>query len=246
MKMSNYFFCTDFDATLIQRNSHEYLNELCSNEDFLRQIDEIYSNDRLWFERMNKFYEYLAEKENLSREKILRQFERIELIDGVEHLLKKFSSKNIFSSIISDGYDQIIRFVLKQNQIEKYFQKIISNPSKWIDNDRRLTILPYSNDRMRTCRNLCPFNLCKGEIVDEIRENLSKSKSIRLIYSADGKNDFCVCQHSKPNDLIFVRKNFPLEQILNSNQRNLVKGEIFFFENFSQIEQILTEMKIFL
>lgn len=173
--MSNYFFSTDFDATLIKRNSHEYLNELCSNQRFLRQIDENYSTNHLWFERMNRFYEYLAKK-NVTKDDIFRQYEQIELIDGVEQLIRKFSSKNIFMSIISDGYRQIIEFVLKRKHLFKDFHRIDCNADEWIDDERQLKILPYSKDRPFSCPNRCPFNLCKG-----FCQNRSRPCSPRLV-----------------------------------------------------------------
>ena len=63
------------------------------------------------------------------------------------------------------------------------------------------------------------------------------------IYYGDGQNDYYPCIHSEINDIIFVRKGFPLEKILEKNLY-LIKSKIFYFNTFNDIENNLIEMNI--
>lgn len=160
IKMKNYFFCTDFDGTLIEKNSHEYLDHLCVDRRFLQRIDEEYEKDHRWFERMNKFYRKLKEN-HLRKEEIVQEYDRIELLEGVEPFIRKLKSMNWFLSIVSDGYDEVIRYVLQRKNLFDCFNRIECNSSEW-NRSEQLKIVPYDKRKRFQCPNGCPSNLCKG------------------------------------------------------------------------------------
>lgn len=81
-----------------------------------------------------------------------------------------------------------------------------------------------------------------GEVIDRLREEYLPSNSV-MIYCGDGKNDYCSCLHSKSDDLIFVRKGFPLEKLLEEKSPS-IRSKILFFQTFDQIDRCLTEMNI--
>ncbi|CAF1612754.1 unnamed protein product [Didymodactylos carnosus] len=128
------------------------------------------------------------------------------------------------------------------------YRKFYTNPSLWIDNNTRLKINNYSRDRVKNnhdylCNNSCPSNLCKGQLMDEVR---AKFMNTRVIYYGDGKDDFCPACHSISGDIICIRKGFSLEKLIKEKQdsTNPVKGDIYYFDNFKDIEDMLKDRGI--
>ena len=195
---------------------------------------------------MNKFYEFLAE-EKRTKEEIRRQFERIELIDGVAELLGKLSAKKISMSIISDGYDEVVRFVLQRERLFGSFDRIVCNSDRWIDDDRQLKIFPYSKERRFSCPNGCPFNLCKGPSLPSPfllilcrsffrRDRRSNSRGIET-----AANDFLRRRHERfvrlfalEGDRSALRPTrFSVGQNSSTDQRKAHRGKNFLLREFS-------------
>jgi hypothetical protein len=65
---------------------------------------------------------------------------------------------------------------------------------------------------------ICPANLCKQIAIKEyLRESNQIEKVMRIIYVGDGGNDYCPLLMLKPEDMVFVRKDFRLEQKIKKN-----------------------------
>ncbi|CAF2546863.1 unnamed protein product [Rotaria sp. Silwood2] len=164
--MIKYIFLTDFDATLIEKNSHEYLDELCSDKIFINKIQLKYEKDHLWFKRMDEFYKKIHQL-NITPEQILKQYENISFVQGAIDFIKKIHCLGWFLTIISDGYDEVIYNVLQRNNLIYCFNQIVCNPNIWMKN-KRLKIKNYAKDKIKIkqfhCQYGCPPNLCKGTL----------------------------------------------------------------------------------
>ena len=63
------------------------------------------------------------------------------------------------------------------------------------------------------------------------------------MFICDGYNDYCLSKNLSENDVVFVRKNFGLDNILNNEEKkNKIKCNIKFWENGFNIINILKDL----
>ncbi|XP_015889132.4 thiamine phosphate phosphatase-like protein [Ziziphus jujuba] len=141
--------------------------------------------------------------------------------------------------IISDANQFFIETILEQHGVLGCFSHICTNPS-FVDGRGRIRILPYHDLSLPShgC-NLCPSNLCKGLVIDQIQACASESGTgRRIIYLGDGNGDFCPTLRLEKGDYIMPRKNFPLWNRIHGNRR-LIKAEIHEWSNGEELEKVL-------
>merc|ERR1712079_944131 len=78
-------------------------------------------------------------------------------------------------------------------------QGVITNPADF-DEPGKLHVRPY-HQTLHGCP-LCPANLCKGTVLEELRK---KCQARRVIYVGDGGGDFCPACELGPNDAVLCR-----------------------------------------
>ncbi|KAK6941408.1 Phosphatase PHOSPHO-type [Dillenia turbinata] len=96
--------------------------------------------------------------------------------------------------------------------------QIHSNPT-FVDEEERLRIFPYHDyaTSPHGC-SLCPTNMCKGLIIEQIRAFACASRKKRFIYLGDGRGDYCPSLKLEEGDHVMPRKDYPLWEHMFSNQ----------------------------
>ncbi|XP_022147549.1 thiamine phosphate phosphatase-like protein [Momordica charantia] len=138
--------------------------------------------------------------------------------------------------IISDANQFFIETILKHHGVLGCFSKIYTNPT-FVDGKGRLRILPFHDNSTSHGCNLCPSNMCKGLVIDQIRA--SKSVNHKFIYIGDGRGDFCPTLRLEEEDHVMPRKLYPLSERINSNQ-TLVKAKTHEWSDGKELEKILS------
>eukprot|EP00249_Psilotum_nudum_P011923 c23469_g1_i1 orf=1022-1531(+) len=124
--------------------------------------------------------------------------------------------------IVSDANTFFIRTILEKYGLTKCFKEIHSNPA-YIDEQKALRILPFhpKSDPPHGCP-LCPPNMCKGWIIDNIRASFpTDAKPKRIIYLGDGCGDYCPSTRLGIRDYVLPREGFPLMTLISENVKQV-------------------------
>ncbi len=156
---------------------------------------------------------------NLTEEKFFNFLDLIEIQDGFAEFCRFAKENNKKITVISDGFDFFINYILKKEKLDIDFYSNHLQISK--ENGFLKFKLSFPN-----LNNSCTQGLgtCKCSVVQK-----SITKNELFIYAGDGLSDRCIA--SKAN-LLFAK---------NSLKKHCLKNNIEFvdFENFFQISRHL-------
>ncbi|KAH0743338.1 hypothetical protein KY290_031331 [Solanum tuberosum] len=120
------------------------------------------------------------------------------------------------------------------------FSEVITNPTS-VDGEGRFRIFPYHDMTSFHGCNLCPPNLCKGLVIEQIQASMSEKGKSRFIYLGDGRGDYCPTLKLDKGDHVMPRKGFPLWDRLLSDP-NLLKADCHEWSNGEELESILLQL----
>lgn len=141
--------------------------------------------------------------------------------------------------VASDSNQFYINTILEHHGIYNCFNEIITNPVAVAGG--RLRIFPFHGPSSPHGCELCPTNLCKGRVIEQIQPSKSDGRRKRLIYIGDGNNDFCPTLKLVEGDSVMPRKNFPLwGRILNNPQ--LVKAKLYEWNSGEDLARTLLKI----
>lgn len=216
----------DFDYTIINANSSNYLNKLILEKETnrtpsiadlnrFRYPDEIENlkNKLDMTIRNGQVFKYLHSLHNIDRVKMEKCLKDIKISDSMKQLFKTLQEKGFELLIVSDSNTFLIKTILKHNNLIEYFgngERIIANKGMF-DQSGCLNLVPLNKvfnldqEEYNCLSTVCKKNICKGDIVKNyIKE---KSTDCHSIYVGDGTIDFCAGSKLKSSDLFFVKKS---------------------------------------
>ncbi|KAK2983830.1 hypothetical protein RJ640_008506 [Escallonia rubra] len=141
--------------------------------------------------------------------------------------------------VVSDANLFFIETILTHLGVRDLFSEINTNPS-FVDEEGRLRIFPYHDFQTSPhgC-NLCPPNMCKGLIVERMKESTEGTK--KFIYLGDGAGDFCPSLKLRDGDYMMPRKDFPVWELICKN-RAQIKAEIHEWSDGEELERVLLQL----
>ncbi|GLJ29269.1 hypothetical protein SUGI_0577230 [Cryptomeria japonica] len=224
----------DFDQTLIDCNSDPWVvNQLGAAE----LMNSLLRTNLPWTSLMDRMMEELhAKGKNVSD--IQNSLKTVPLHPEMIRAIKSAHSLGCDLRIVSDANLFFIKTVLEHYDLLQFFTEIITNPAK-IDEEGRLKIFPFHSDSAvpHGCQ-LCPANMCKGTIVDGIKNCFPPESKKRFIYLGDGRGDFCPSLKLGSEDHVLPRKGYPLCNLLHVNS-NLVKAQVHIWSDAKDVEDCL-------
>lgn len=137
--------------------------------------------------------------------------------------------------ILSDANQFFIEKILDHHGLLGCFSQIITNPS-FVDGEGKLRIFPFHDlsSPPHGC-HLCPANLCKGLVIEQIR---AENRGKRFIYLGDGSGDFCPSLKLGEGDYVMPRKDYSLWNCIGRNP-DLVKAEVHEWSNGDELGKVL-------
>ncbi|KAH6818290.1 Pyridoxal phosphate phosphatase-related protein [Perilla frutescens var. frutescens] len=221
----------DFDRSLIEDDSDRWVLTKLGLTQLFRDLRPTLP----WNSLMDRLLEELHSR-GKSVDDIAECLKGMPLHPNVVSVVKFAHALGCDLKVASDSNQFYIRTILEHYDIYGCFSEIISNPAV-VDNGR-LRIFPYHGEAAPHGCNLCPSNLCKGRVIEQIQVSLSESESKRLIYIGDGMNDFCPTLKLASGDYVLPRKDFPLlGRILKNTQ--LVKAKVCEWNDSEDLARIL-------
>jgi pyridoxal phosphate phosphatase PHOSPHO2 len=254
----------DFDYTIINANSNNYLNKLViENESLLvdqngrkltpsiAQLNQFkYSDDleNLSNElnntvRMNAVFNYMHSKHTICRKTMIKCLSEIKISESMINLFEILNKQQYELVIVSDSNKFLIKTILKANKLDKLFHedKIIANEA-FFDQNGCLIVLPYSeifykdkNKFFDCSTSYCRQNICKGSIIETFLNRKKEIKSV--IYVGDGRIDYCPGLKLKKSDSFFVKHNSSLFKLIENdiNLKEKIVSNIKYWKNANEI-----------
>lgn len=180
----------DFDWSLVEANSDRFLlRSLCPA---LLQKLKARRGTMPWTELMNDLLDELMTQNSVSRERIERTLADIPVQERMIDALRLVADRQICVAVVSQANTVFIECMLAKHELLPLVAKVVANPATWTTDtmqQQRLIIQPFHPiDRAPHRCRLCPVNMCKGVVLDQLRR---EHKPQRIVYVGDGSVDFC-------------------------------------------------------
>ncbi|CAD8211190.1 unnamed protein product [Paramecium pentaurelia] len=228
MLKKRFLFIFDFDNTIVDDNTDTYIWKLLPEGH--KSLPPQFEKEKHWNKFMRKVLQFYYHND-ISVQQIKTCLQGMELTQGFDELLN-FIRKNkeqIECIIASDSNTFFIDSILEKQDIKDVFDKIYTNPVQIID-EMEISIFPYHKNE---CESTCPRNMCKRTI---ILDNYQLNNYEKVCYFGDGKNDYCPGTILRKEDIIFVRKGYGLEKLIN--QKDLECEKVYFESGIDCINRL--------
>lgn len=228
----------DFDRTIIDDDSDRWIVTEMGLTHLFNQLR--HSHTKMpWTSLMDKIMEQLHSN-GITIDHIAECLQRASLHPSIVSAIKSAHALGCDLRIISDANLFSIQTILDHHGILGCFSQINTNPA-FVDNQRRLRVTPFHDSTLppHACP-LCPSNMCKGLVIDQIRGSLPESER-RFIYIGDGTGDYCPTLKLKEGDFVMPRKNYPLWNRICKDPK-LVAAEVHDWSTGEELENILLNL----
>ncbi|KAK3002856.1 hypothetical protein RJ639_018122, partial [Escallonia herrerae] len=224
----------DFDKTIINLDSDNWVvDELGATELFNQLLPTM-----PWNPLMDRMMKELH-SQGRTIEDIAEVLKRVPMHPRIVPAIKAAHALGCDLRVVSDANLFFIETILTNLGVRDLFSEINTNPS-FVDEEGRLRIFPCHDFHTSPhgC-NLCPPNMCKGLIVERMKESTEGTK--KFIYLGDGVGDFCPSLKLRDGDYMMPRKDFPVWELICKN-RAQIKAEIHEWSDGEELERVLLQL----
>ncbi|KAF2293354.1 hypothetical protein GH714_000984 [Hevea brasiliensis] len=235
-EMARIVVVFDFDRTLIDGDSDSWVVTQMGLSSLFNQLRSTLPWNSLMDRMMTELH-----SQGKTVDDIAECLHQTPLHPRIKTVIKSIHALGCDLRIISDANQFFIEKILDHHGLLGCFSQISTNPA-FVDDQGRLRIFPHHDlNTPPHCCHLCPSNLCKGLVIDQIRASTTQNEKTRLIYLGDGNGDFCPSLKLVEGDYVMPRKEYPLWKRICSNA-TLVKAEVHDWSNGEQLEKILLHL----
>ncbi|KAL9247404.1 hypothetical protein vseg_020840 [Gypsophila vaccaria] len=228
--MENIIAIFDFDKTIIDVDSDNWVvDELGFTELFNELLPTM-----PWNTLMDTMMKAIHE-EKVTIDQVREVLTRVPIHPRVVPAIKAAHAIGCDLRVVSDANLFFIETILNHLGLRDYFSEINTNPG-YVDTEGRLRIQPFHDfSKSPHGCNLCPPNMCKGQIIKRI---LSEEGDKTIIYSGDGAGDYCPSLKLRDSDHVLPRRNFPVWDLICKNP-SLIRARIHDWIDGAELEQAL-------
>ncbi|PWA62972.1 HAD-superfamily hydrolase, subfamily IB, PSPase-like protein [Artemisia annua] len=214
--MSQIVIIFDFDKTIIDIDSDEWVVEELGDTDFFNKLVPTMPLNSVMQIMMEELHVQGTKIEDI--EQVLK---RVAIHQRVVPAIKAAYALGCDLRIVSDANTFFIETVLKHLGVRECFSEINTNPG-FVDEEGKLRILPV-------------------KIIERIQATLATQGKKRIIYLGDGAGDFCPSLKLVEDDYMMPRKDFPVWDLICKN-RELVKAEVHEWTDGEDLERVLLQL----
>ncbi|KAI5634303.1 putative phosphatase domain-containing protein [Phthorimaea operculella] len=219
----------DFDKTIVDDDSDAtIINKLKET----KPPPEWDSTNRDWTPYMSNVFEH-AFTAGLSQEDILDAIGGMRPTPGVEQLISRLSAEGWDVLVLTDANSVFVNHWLKVHGLQDAVTSVITNRAFW--RDGRLFIEPCMHQS--ACAR-CPTNLCKSLALAQWCAK--RPAYFRIVYSGDGRNDYCPAANLPANAVVFPRRGYPLDELVKKtlaspNPQVQAKVTFLYFQVYTSV-----------
>ena len=221
----------DFDKTIIKNDVIHTLT-LHFIPELYHKMNGFLYNVNPWIPFNNEIFKEMK-KNNVTIEKLKEQMGKFELSPNFNELFTfiKNNKEKFDVNVLSAGNKYCISNILEQKKLLSIFNNIYADDGE--ENEENL--VKVSSIGFLNC-NYCNPALCKSLVFDKY----FKEKYKKVIFICDGYNDFCLSKKLTQKDLILVKKDHSLYNILyEKNGLKDIKCRINIWTNGLEIINVL-------
>lgn len=199
----------DFDHTIVNDNTDTAVASLV-DKTLRDSVRYLYARDG-WTAYMQEIF-HLLRANGVNKKKITETVCSIPSVQGFPGLIKTLKDElNYDIIIVSDSNSYFIDSWLRANGLIDYVLKVFTNPAYFEDELLKIEMYHFQD----YC-TLSTKNLCKGQIIDDFKEEQRKKDVLykSTMYVGDGRNDFCPVLRLMDNDVACVRENFKCAELI--------------------------------
>lgn len=204
----------DFDKTIVARDSYLVVSELLPAEKRGKKLDDLVKRCG-WMTYIETVLKQLYTEHKVDSTAVGRCVRLIEPVPGMMRLLRQLAGMpQLDMCIISDSNSYFIDEWLRDRGIADLFCAVFTNPA-CVQSSGELLVLPFED---QTQCDLCPANLCKGAVVQQL---IDTGVYKQVVYVGDSCNDLCAMRHLRPGDVACIRRGFELYGKMPAHGREL-------------------------
>ncbi|XP_016995201.2 pyridoxal phosphate phosphatase PHOSPHO2 [Drosophila takahashii] len=192
----------DFDKTIVQQDSYLAVSQLlpASQNKELQQLIPRCG----WLGFIGRVLQLLHSEYKVDSVAVGRRVRRLQAVPGMLRVLRRLARHSrVDLCIVSDANSFFIGEWLREYAIECLFAGVFTNPA-CVQASGELLVLPYEE---QTDCELCPANLCKGSVLEEL---ICSGRYERVVYVGDSCNDLCAMRQLRSRDVACIRRGFEL------------------------------------
>ncbi|KAG8495548.1 hypothetical protein CXB51_013361 [Gossypium anomalum] len=171
----------DFDRTLIDGDSDSWVVTEMGLSDLFHQLRSTLP----WNSLMDRMMKELHSRGETTDD-IAECLKKTPVHPRIAAAIKAAHAFGCDLRILSDANQFFIEKILEHHDLLGCFSKIYTNPT-FVDEEGRLRIFPYHDSTLSPhgC-SLCPSNLCKGQVLNNVQASAPESERQNFIYLGDG------------------------------------------------------------
>ncbi|KAJ4454451.1 putative Pyridoxal phosphate phosphatase PHOSPHO2 [Paratrimastix pyriformis] len=205
----------DFDNSLIDENSDTWIVEKLAPDlrGFMSEFHRAHPGQ--WTALMQQVFFKLHER-GITRADYERSINDIPVSSANLEAIRLLHRAGADVRILSDANTFFIEAFLKHHGLSPLISHVASNPAHF-DLTGQLRIDPYTLACPLPCPcQLCPANLCKGQVLSDWLHPVSQCQFDRVFYVGDGAGDLCpALRLSRPVGYVLARAGCSLERLLS-------------------------------
>ena len=218
--MSRCLFVWDFDWTVVNCNSDEYvpaqfLGHDATSDGFRDLIRKNGTNDAGnldWHKCVEIMVGRAMNEGGATPNDILAAAARMPFLDQVQKVIGEISEKGgerVGQMILSDGNILFITMFLQANDMKKCFDEgIMTNLAGFVTSEEGKPALKVRHQSAKYGGHKCPRcaqspNLCKTQALEDALGQMDGRAPARIVYVGDGANDACLLREC---DILLARR----------------------------------------
>lgn len=224
MSAKRILFVFDFDLTLTEADTDNHVASI--TPETLNRMMTL-QGEMQWTALVNSILSDLHSVHRKTSLEILQHLISVPIDSQLVDMVKFIANPNeenetqieSMLAIISDSNTEYIDKVLEYHGVRTLFTDVITNTATITSDDKLIVLKRHDDEKLGNhgCNNGCAVNLCKGKELDDL---LAKNKDFDIVvYSGDGKNDWCPSTRLRETDYVCPRIGYRLNRLINEDKK---------------------------
>ncbi|KAH8287246.1 hypothetical protein KR054_004723, partial [Drosophila jambulina] len=236
---ARFLAAIDFDKTIVHQDSYLAVSQLLPCAQRARELQELIPRCG-WLTFISRVLEELHGKHGICSAAVGKCVRQMEAVPGMLRVVRRLAmNPAVDLCIVSDANSFFIGEWLNEYGIEDLFASLYTNPAV-VQADGSLLVLPHGE---QTDCDLCPANLCKGAVMQEL---ICSGSYDRVVYIGDSCNDLCAMQQLRKQDVACIRRGYELHEELDASTdhgQGVLCCSVLTWRDGHELEEGLVESK---